>query len=119
MLDNFASYIQNGISLGLTIIDQLRELHEPTGRPTYSTLYLRYNSRQDYTVLKEVFPLSFLPLLRKLNKGVVDLLKARKLLNEGSNNPDVALLLDEMYIYKKKLVIKMGKLLVKIKTIPY
>ena len=47
------------------------------------------------------------------------MLKARKLLNEGSINPDVALLLDEMYIYKKKLVIKMGKLLVKIKMIPY
>ena len=111
MLDNFPSYIQNRISPGLTtIIDELRELqyYKPTGRPKYSAailryaLYLRYTSRQAYKILQEQFPLPSFSLLRKLHNGGVDPLKAIKLLlNEGSINSDIALLLDEIYIQKE------------------
>ena len=108
MLDNFPSYIQNRISPGLTtIIDELRELqyYKPTGRPKYSAailryaLYLRYTSRQAYKILQEQFPLPSFSLLRKIHNGGVDPLKAIKLLlNEGSVNSDIALLVDEIYI---------------------
>ena len=67
---------------------------------TYAPLF-RYTSVQVYKLLLQQFPLPSLSLLKKLTEGVIDPLKAAKvLLEQGKIFAEVVLLLDEVYLQK-------------------
>ena len=61
---------------------------------------LRYTSTQAYKLLLAQFPLPSLSLLKKLNKGGMESLKAMKVLLDQGKIGDVVLLLDEIYLQK-------------------
>ena len=91
------------------ILDELRaiSLYKPRGRPPYKTpilrwsLLVRYTSAQSYRLLLHEFPLPSFPLLRRLQQGTLNALKAAKLLlNEGKISEDIVLLFDEMFLQK-------------------
>ena len=103
MLENSPNYIRNfqetkNIPSG--IINQLHEIRfkKPVDRPKYSVnllryaLLLRYTSTQAYKLLLEQFPLPSLSLLKKLNKGGIEPIKAVKvLLDQGKIGEDAFL----------------------------
>ena len=81
---------------------------KPVDRPKFSSnllrnsLILRYTSAQAYKLLLEQFPLPSFSLLKKINKGGVELLKSVKcLLNQNKIDKDVVLLTDEIYLQKE------------------
>ena len=93
MLENSPNYIRNfqetkNIPSG--IINQLQEIRfkKPVDRPKYSVnllcylLLLQYTSIQAYKLLLEHFPLPSLNLLKKLNKGGMEPIKAVKVLSD-------------------------------------
>ena len=61
----------------------------------------RYTSRQSYSLLIEDLPLPPFSLLKKLSQGGIVPMKALKLLLEkGSIDVDVILIIDEMYLQR-------------------
>ena len=81
---------------------------KPVDRPKFSlnllrySLILRYTSAQAYKLLLEQFPLPSFSLLKKINKGGVELLKSVKcLINQNKIDKDVVLLMDEIYLQKE------------------
>ena len=112
MLENLPNYIrslQKTKNIPSDILNDLQEIRfkKPVDRPKYSAnllryaLLLRYTSTQAYKLLLEQFPLPSLSLLKKLNKGGMEPIKAVKvLLNQGEIGEDVVLLLDEIYLPK-------------------
>ena len=64
-------------------------------------LLLRYTSGQAYKLLLQQFPLPSLSLAKKLTEGVIEPLKAAKiLLEQGKIGTDVVLLVDGVYLQK-------------------
>ena len=110
MLENFPPYIRStAIENHQVLPDELkqRELYKPTGRPPLSAsmirfaLHLRHASLQAYKLLLEKFPMPSRTLLNKIQQGVVDSLKALKVLQEkGGISADLILMVDEMYLDK-------------------
>ena len=112
MLENFPDYIRNfqeTKDIPSDISNKLQEIRfkKPVDRPKYSVNLLRYalllrcTLTQAYKLLLEKFPLPSLSLLKKLNKGGMELTKAVKvLLNQGKIGENVVLLLDEIYLQK-------------------
>ena len=87
--------------------------YKPKGRKPYSSQLLRfallvcYTSGQAYKLLLENFPLPSFSLLQKLKRGSVDALKACKCLYEAEEiSQDVVVLVDEMYLKKKRPVLQ-------------
>ena len=100
MLENFANYIRNfqeTWNIPSDILNELQEIRfeKPVDRPKYSVgllryaLLLRYNSTQAYKLLLEQFPLPSLSLLKKLNKGGMEPIKAVKVLLDQGKIGDV------------------------------
>ena len=115
MISNFPPYLKNiaeernSDEGSMSILDELeqRKHYKPKGRPPYSAaliryaLLLRYTSAQAYTILLQQFPLPSFSLLRKIQQGGVDSIKALKLLREkGKISEDLVLMADEMYLQK-------------------
>ena len=113
MLDNLPPYIRNVASSDgnndYSILEELerRKHFLPKGRPPYSaamirySLLLRYISLQTYKLLLEKFPLPSMSLLKKIQQGGVDVVKAIKCLRQkGKMSDDIILIADEMYIQK-------------------
>ena len=64
-------------------------------------LLLRYTSFQAYKLLLEKFPLPSMSLLKKIQQGGIDVVKAIKCLREkGKMSEDIILMADEMYVQK-------------------
>ena len=64
-------------------------------------LLLRYTSFQAYKLLLERFPLPSMSLLKKIQQGGIDVVKAIKCLREkGKMSEDIILMADEMYVQK-------------------
>ena len=90
MLDNLPPYIRNVASSDgnneHSILEELerRKHFPPKGRPPYSVamiryaLLLRYTSLQTYKLLLQKFPLPSMSLLKKIQQGGVDVVKAIK-----------------------------------------
>ena len=112
MLENFPSYIRSFVEVKKFLNDILSELElirykTPVDKPKYSVnilrnaLCVRYTSIQAYKPFSQQFPLPSLSLLKKLTEGVIEPLKAVKvLLEQGKMRTDVILLLDEVYLQK-------------------
>ena len=106
-LENFPAYIRN--KANVSFLDELcdRRYYKPQGCPAFSAelvrfaLLLNYTSPQAYRMLLEEFPLPSVSMLKKLQAGGIDALKAAKLLREsGAISDDVMLIFDEMYLMK-------------------
>ena len=102
-------YIQNTAKNYNGFLNELiqRNFYKLQGRPPYSAsiiwygLHLCHMSLQVYRLFFEKFPMSSLPLLNKIQKGGVKVLKALKTLYEkGSFSCDFILMIDEIYLQK-------------------
>ena len=110
MLENFPSYINNRASeMPQDILQEMKKIQymKPEGRPPYTStlirfaLMQRYTSRQSYSLLIEDLPLPSFSLLKKLSQGGIAPMKVLKLLLEkGSIDVDVILIIDEMYLQR-------------------
>ena len=109
MLENFPAYLKNKSTEINTILTEFNEIkyYKPQGRPTYSSsviryaLLLRHTSAQSYKLLLDQLPLPSFSLLRKIQSGGLDAIKAiQLLLDNGSVSSDCVLLVDEMYLEK-------------------
>ena len=99
--------VSRNVILPSDILNEIQEIRfkKPVDKPKYSVnllryaLLLRYTSTQAYKLLLAQFPLPSLSLLKKLNKGGMEPLKAMKvLLDQGKIGEDAILLLDEIYL---------------------
>ena len=110
MLQNFSSYInfQETKNFPSDILNELQEIRfkKPVDRPKYSVnllcyaLLLRYTATQAYKLLLKQFRLPSFGLLKKLNKGGMEPLKAAKVLLDQGKIGATVLLLDEIYLQK-------------------
>ena len=109
VLENFPRYLRSKGEEMNPILKELGDIqhYKPQGRPPYSSeliryaLLLRYTSYQSYKLLLEKLPLPSISLLKKLQKGDVDVLKcAEILLENGRICSDCVLMVDEMYLKK-------------------
>lgn len=110
MLENLPAYIKNtAIDNHNSILEELKErsFYHPLGRPPFSAellryaLHLRYTSLQAYTQILERFPMPSISLLRKIQQGGIDSVKALKLLRENNRiSFDCIMMVDEMYLQK-------------------
>ena len=111
MLEKFPPYIRaTAIENQQVLLDELkqRNIFKPTVRPPFSAsvirfaLHLRHTSLQTYKLLLEKCPLPSISLLKKIQQGKVDSLKALKVLRKkGEIWTDLILMLDEMYLQKE------------------
>ena len=110
MLHNFPSYIRNiADENSSSLLEEMktRKNYRAKGQPPYSpsmirfALHLRYTSAQAYKLLLQEFPLPSMSLLKKIQAGGVDAIKAIKTLRErGEISSDIVLMVDEMYLQK-------------------
>ena len=109
MLENFPVYLKSKGTEINTILTELNEIkhYKPQGRPTYSSsmiqyaLLLRYTSAQSYKLLLDQLPLPSFSLLRKIQSGGFDAIKAiQLLLKKEIVSSDCVLLVDEMFLEK-------------------
>ena len=107
MLINFPPYMRNKGNEMSTVLQEMSsvQFRKSQGRPKYSasmilyTLLLRFTSCQAYKIMLEQLPLPSLSLLRNINAGSVDAIKAAKLLlDRQCISDDCVLLIDEMYL---------------------
>ena len=111
MLENFLNYIRNfqeTKNITSDIVNEFQEIRfkKPVDRPKYSVnllcypLLSHYTSIQTYKLLLEHFPLPSLSLLKRINKGRMEPVKAVKVVLDQEKTGDVVLLLEEIYLQK-------------------
>ena len=109
ILENLPAYIRSKVNSSDDILEEMNAIKfiKPQGRPPYSArmirfaLLLRHTSPQAYRMLVERFPYPSFSVLKKIQRGGVDALKAIVcLLEKDAISKDVVLLLDEMYLQK-------------------
>ena len=109
VLTNFPSYIRAKANEVDSVLEEINEIKHfrPQGRPPYSAstirwaLLLRHTSPQAYRMLLEKLPVPSFSLLKKIQRGGLDAVKAiQRLLQQQSISKDCVLLVDEMYLRK-------------------
>ena len=109
ILENLPAYIRAKANESNSVLDELSDIKyfSPQGRPTYSAsiirwaLLLRHTSPQAYRMLLEKLPLPSFNLLKKIQHGGLDAVKAiQRLLKQRAVSQDSVLLVDEMYLEK-------------------
>ena len=109
ILENFPAYIRSKANEVNSVLEEINEIKhfKPQGRPPYSAstirwaLLLRHTSPQAYRMLLEKLPVPSFSLLKKIQRGGLDAIKAiQRLLQQNSVSKDCVLLVDEMYLRK-------------------
>ena len=109
ILENLPAYIRAKANEANPVLEELNEIKHfaPKGRPVYSAniirwaLLLRHTSAQTYRMLLERLPLPSFNLLKKIQRGGIDAVKAiQHLLQKRAVSKDSVLLVDEMYLDK-------------------
>ena len=109
ILENLPSYIRAKANETNDILEELNAIKhlQPQGRPPYSArvirwaLLLRHTSPQAYRLFLEKFPAPSFALLKRIQRGGLDAIKAITLLfQKDAISKDCVLLIDEMILQK-------------------